>query len=824
MGHVRVYTISDCIARFRRLQGYEVIHPMGWDAFGLPAENAAVERSILASSWTQSNIAAMEKQMESLGLNFDWERKITTCDPEYYRWTQWLFLKMYERGMAYRKEALVNWDPVDKTVLANEQVDGSGRSWRSGAIVEQRSLNQWFLRVTEYAERLDAGLKKLSGFPSGVVEMQRSWIGKSHGLSLSLPIVRSSDTIDIFTTRPETVYGASFVAVAADHEILKSNVVPANRRDAVDAFVSRCMAKSSSFASDEGIDTGIQVINPFTGDKLPVIIGSYVLGDYGTGAVLGVPAHDDRDWTLAKKKGLPVLCVIEPTADVVDDITAAAYTVPEGKLISSGKHSGLSVAAGANAIISEAEAKGWGTFNVNHKIRDWLISRQRYWGTPIPIITCNGTCGDVPVPEDQLPVVLPEVSDTSGLLLQGSEDPPLASLRDWVETTCPNCGGSAQRCTETMDTFVDSSWYYLRYLDPGNHNEICSLKHSSALPVDAYIGGIEHAVLHLLYARFVGYYMHDLGLTPSPEPFTKLITQGMVTTRTMKSACNGRWLVPEDVAEDLNGNLIEKETGLPPEVVQAKMSKSKRNGVDPSETVERYGADTARLFVLFKAPPELPLEWDTEAIKGVNRWLHRVWGLVSQVIVETKHISSDATSKTSAELDYASGSAVRAVTAAFGENYSFNSGIAELMKFSNTLRSTSVTIENHLALIEGVRALVVMLAPAAPHIACALWERLKICPASKHWNPMTPVYEQAWPTLNEASMRTEEVELPVQINGKFRGSIMVKENDLDDVEGLVAIVVDSAVGRKWIDDKKKSISRVIYPTSRKMIGFVTEKK
>ena len=544
MGHVRNYVITDVIARFKRMQGYRVLHPMGWDAFGLPAENAAIEREIPPGQWTQQNIAQMKQQLQKLGLSLDWEREVTTCSPDYYRWTQWLFLQFYEAGLAYQKEAAVNWDPIDQTVLANEQVDSEGRSWRSGAQVERKLLRQWFLKITDYAEQLLNDLDKLPGWPERVKLMQANWIGKSVGAYLEFPIQDSQEKIGVFTTRPDTVFGVSYVVLAPEHP-LTLQVTTAKQKKAVKAFI-KSVAKESELertAEDKpkrGVLTGGTAINPFNGEEIPILIADYVLVEYGTGAVMGVPAHDTRDFKFANDNNLPIRVVIVPENEESDDpVLSEAYT-EAGIMINSGQFDGLASTKGKTAIIDYAETQGYGKARIQYRLRDWLISRQRYWGCPIPVIHCPN-CGTVPVPDEDLPVTLPENVEFSG---RGAS--PLAKLEDWINVPCPSCGEAAKRETDTMDTFIDSSWYYLRYTDAKNTEAVFSLdKVNSWMPIDQYVGGIEHAILHLLYSRFFTKVLRDRGLINCDEPFQRLLTQGMVQALTYKNPKTGKY-VPSD--------------------------------------------------------------------------------------------------------------------------------------------------------------------------------------------------------------------------------------------------------------------------------------
>ncbi|MEO1692470.1 MAG: leucine--tRNA ligase, partial [Cyanobacteria bacterium J06631_6] len=627
MGHVRNYVITDVIARLKRMQGYRVLHPMGWDAFGLPAENAAIDRGIPPAKWTLQNIAQMREQLKQLGLSIDWDREVATCSPDYYKWTQWLFLQFLDAGLAYQKEAAVNWDPIDQTVLANEQVDSDGKSWRSGAVVERKLLKQWFFKITDYAEKLLQDLDQLDGWPERVKTMQANWIGKSVGAYLEFPIVGREDKIAVFTTRPDTVYGVTYVVLAPEHPLTPEVTTP-EQKAAVEAFVAEIKGESEIERTAEdkpkrGIITGGKAINPFNGEEVPILIADYVLYEYGTGAVMGVPAHDLRDFKFATEKGLPIKTVIVPEdTDVGENgnLPSQAYTDP-GKIINSGQFDGISSIEGKAQIIEYAEQQGYGKARIQYRLRDWLISRQRYWGCPIPVIHCDD-CGAVPVPDQDLPVELPESVELSG---RGGS--PLAQLDSWINVECPNCGKAAKRETDTMDTFIDSSWYFLRYSDASNSDKVFEAdKVNDWMPVDQYVGGIEHAILHLLYSRFFTKVLRDRGLLNFDEPFKRLLTQGMVQGLTYKNPQTNKYIPSANVQRD---NPVDPETGEKLDVFYEKMSKSKYNGVAPEDVIADYGVDTARMFAMFKAPPEKDLEWDDADVEGQYRFLNRVWTLVT---------------------------------------------------------------------------------------------------------------------------------------------------------------------------------------------------
>ena len=777
MGHVRNYTITDVIARHKRMQGYAVLHPMGWDAFGLPAENAAIDRGIPPAKWTYQNIAQMRDQLQRLGLSYDWEREITTCAPDYYKWTQWLFLQFFKAGLAYQKEAPVNWDPVDQTVLANEQVDAEGRSWRSGARVEKRLLKQWFLKITAYADQLLADLEKLSGWPERVRTMQENWIGQSVGARVLFK-TETGEELPVFTTRPDTLWGATFMVLAPEHPLVEKLTTP-EQQAAVKAYQAEAAARSEIERSAEdrektGVWTGSYAINPVNQERIPIWIADYVLMGYGTGAIMAVPAHDQRDFEFARKFGLPIKLVVQPPQGGVESAEdlQAAWT-GEGVLINSGPLNGIPVGKGPGQSVERAiawlEEQGLGERQVNYRLRDWLISRQRYWGCPIPVIHCPH-CGIVPVPEEDLPVLLPEDVE-----LTGRGGSPLAQLEEWVKVKCPTCGAEARRETDTMDTFICSSWYFLRFSDPRNDREIFRKDLVNAwLPVDQYVGGIEHAILHLLYARFFTKVLRDLGLLNFDEPFSRLLTQGMVQARTYynpNKSGKDRW-IPTALVKDPN-DPRDPETGEPLQVIYATMSKSKGNGVDPEEVLANYGADTARMFILFKAPPEKDLEWDDADVEGQFRFLNRVWRQVYEFVVRGSGTESlqgkaaellqakvEAGSLTKAERDLrrAVHTAIKEVSEDL-EEYQFNTAIAGLMKLSNALAEAEIPDSPVYA--EGIRTLVLLLAPFAPHMAEELWQAL---------GGTDSVHRQAWPTYDPAALVADTVTIVVQVNGKLRGS------------------------------------------------------
>jgi leucyl-tRNA synthetase len=806
MGHVRVYTITDVIARLKRMQGYRVLNPMGWDAFGLPAENAAIERGVPPAIWTDRNITQMKNQLQRLGISFDWSREVATCSPDYYKWTQWLFLQFYSAGLAYQKEAAVNWDPIDQTVLANEQVDSEGRSWRSGAIVERKLLRQWFLKITDYAEQLLNDLDKLTGWPDRVKTMQANWIGKSVGAYLEFTIVGMDDKVAVFTTRPDTVYGVTYVVLAPEHP-LTPQVTTSDRKEAVEKFITEVanqseMERTAEDKPKRGIPTGGKAINPFTGQEVPILIADYVLYEYGTGAVMGVPAHDVRDFKFAKENNLPIRVVIVPEGEKETTLTAAY--IDAGVIVNSAQFDGMESIQGKTAIIEYAEAQGYGKARVQYRLRDWLISRQRYWGAPIPIVHCSD-CGAVPVPDTDLPVILPEDIEFSG---RGGS--PLAKLDSWVNVPCPSCGKPAKRETDTMDTFMDSSWYYLRYTDAQNETEAFAKdKVNDWMAVDQYVGGIEHAILHLLYSRFFTKVLRDRGLVNCDEPFSRLLTQGMVQGLTYKNPKTDKYIIPKDpktgkILVDPN-DPKDPETGEPLSVVYEKMSKSKHNGIDPLDVLAKYGADIARMFVLFKAPPAKDLEWDDADVAGQARFLDRVWRLVTDYInAQTKVKKAVESSKTEKELLRSIHTAIKEVSEDLEGDYQFNTAISELMKLNNAL--TDAKDKNSPVYKEGIETLLILLAPLAPHIAEELWQAL---------GHKESIHLQPWRKVDPAALVVDEITLVIQVMGKTRGTIVSPAN-LSKQE-LEDFARNSELAQRYLEGKE--IKKVIVVPG-KLVNFV----
>ena len=767
MGHVRNYTIGDVIARYQTMRGRAVLQPMGWDAFGMPAENAAIKQGVHPATWTFDNIAHMRTQLKRLGLAYDWSREVTTCDPEYYRWNQWFFLKMYERGLAYKKFSTVNWCPSCETVLANEQVV-DGACWRCDTPVTSRELSQWFFKITAYADELLRDCDRLTGWPERVLTMQRNWIGRSEGVEVDFRIVGGEPSIRIFTTRPDTLFGATVLILAPDHPMVAALIAGRPEESAVRAFVQRVAAQEPRAVEDlgkEGVFTGASAVNPLTGRPIPIWVGNFVLMGYGTGAIMAVPAHDQRDFDFASRYRLPIRLVIQNPAGSLDpDRLSAAYVEEEGRLVESGDFTGLSPREAQARIAAFIEREGLGRRVTNYRLRDWGISRQRYWGTPIPIVYCD-RCGVVPVPEAQLPVALP-----MDVPFTGRGGSPLEESAAFRSTPCPLCRGDARRETDTMDTFVDSSWYFLRYATWPRRPDRALDPDAVArwLPVDQYIGGIEHAVLHLLYARFFTKVIRDLGLIRIDEPFTGLLTQGMV----------------------IKGG--------------AKMSKSKGNVVDPDHLITTYGADTARLFVLFAAPPEKDLEWSDEGVEGIYRFLGRVWRLVAAWADAVRGADRRAAAiddESAARVRRAMHRTIHRVTRDIEDHYHFNTAVAALMEYVNSLSEIRPDAAAAGAMVDALDTLVVLLAPFAPHLAEQLWADLGHPPS---------IAQQRWPVADPAFLTDSHVTLPVQINGKLRGTIVVAAAASQD-DALRAALADPKI-RGWVGDR--SPSKVVYVPGR----------
>jgi len=778
MGHVRNYTIGDVLARYHRMKGCNVMQPMGWDAFGLPAENAAMANNVPPAAWTYSNIDYMKQQLKSLGLGIDWSREVTTCRPDYYRWEQWLFTRLFRKGVIYKKTATVNWDPVDNTVLANEQVI-DGRGWRSGAIVEKRDIPMYFFRITQYAEELLQGLDQLPGWPEQVKTMQANWIGKSYGVRFAFPYTLDgkNEKLWVYTTRADTIMGVTFVAVATEHPLAAR---AAQGNPGLAAFIEECKQGGVAEADlammeKKGMPTGISVTHPLTGEKVEVWVGNYVLMGYGEGAVMAVPAHDERDFHFAKKYGLPIRQSIQlPGETFSADAWAEWYADKEkGVCTHSGKYDGLNYAQAVDAIAADLKAKEFGGKQVQFRLRDWGISRQRYWGCPIPIIHCPA-CGDVPVPDEQLPVVLPEdvVPDGAGS--------PLAKMPAFYECACPQCGGQARRETDTMDTFVESSWYYARYASPDCASGMVDKDAARQwLPVDQYIGGIEHAILHLLYARFFHKLMRDEGLVASDEPFTNLLTQGMVVAPTFyREDATGKkhWINPADVDVELDAKARPIGARLKADGQHVaiggteKMSKSKNNGVDPQAIIDRYGADTARLFMMFAAPPEQSLEWSDAGVEGAFRFLKRVWKAVhdhAEQGVVAAYRSGELNAATKA-LRLQLHQTIAKVDDDMGRRKTFNTAIAANMELLNALaKFDEQTPVARSVMQEALEALTLMLTPIVPHLCQALWAELR---------PGSDLLDQPFPEADPVALVQDEIEIVIQVNGKLRGNLRVPKD------------------------------------------------
>lgn len=766
MGHVRNYTIGDVLSRFHKMKGYNVMQPMGWDAFGLPAENAAIKNNTAPAAWTYSNIEHMKSQLKQLGLGIDWNREVTTCRPEYYKWEQWLFTELFKKGLIYKKTATVNWDPVDGTVLANEQVI-DGRGWRSGALVEKRDIPQYFMKITAYAEELLNDLDKLEGWPDQVKTMQRNWIGKSYGCEVEFPIVGQQGNLKVYTTRPDTLMGATYVAVAAEHALATQ---AAQNNPALAEFIAECKRGSVAeadiaTAEKKGMPTGLFVTHPLNGEQLPVWVANYVLASYGEGAVMAVPAHDERDFEFAGKYSLPIKAVIKH-----DDIDTLPM-IEHGVLFNSGEFDGLDFDGASAAIAAALSAKNLGKRRTQYRLRDWGVSRQRYWGCPIPIIHCP-SCGEVPVPAEQLPVVLPEDVVMDGVGSPIKKDP------GFYETTCPTCGGKATRETDTLDTFFESSWYFARYASFDSNTAMADERANYWLPVDQYIGGIEHAILHLLYARFFNKLMRDVGLLKNDEPFTNLLTQGMV----LKDG--------------------------------SKMSKSKGNTVDPQELIDTYGADTARLFMMFAAPPEQSLEWADSGVEGAHRFLKRLWKAVYDHVEPgtiSAYTADDLNGELNSELKNLRRQlhmTIEKVGDDYGRRHSFNTAISSVMELMNALAkiegSDEITRRVRQEVLQNVTLL---LSPIVPHISQALWAEL--CPNSH-------ILDSAWPVADQSAMVQDSIEYMIQVNGKLRGSISVAKAETR--ENIEKLVLEQPCVQKYIEENMAVRKIIVVPN--KLVNVV----
>ena len=811
MGHVRNYTIGDVRSRFKKMQGFNVLQPMGWDAFGMPAENAAINHQVAPSKWTYENIAYMRKQLQSLGFALDWEREIATCRPEYYRWEQLLFTKLFEKGIVYKKLGTVNWDPIDQTVLANEQVI-DGRGWRSGALVEKREIPMYYFKITDYAEQLLADLDGLD-WPEQVKTMQRNWIGKSRGMTVRFQVAADSreglpeshrEFVQVYTTRPDTLMGATYVAVAAEHPLAAA---AAEKQPALQAFIAECKAGSVAEADmatmeKKGMPTGRFVINPLNGERLEVWVANYVLWGYGDGAVMAVPAHDERDFAFAKQYNLPIKQVISVDGQPFDAAQWQDWYADKenGVLVNSNEFNGLNFQAAFDAIAAKLQAASASEPKTQYRLRDWGISRQRYWGCPVPIIHCD-TCGDVPVPEQDLPVVLPEnvVPDGAGS--------PLAKMPEFYETKCPKCGGAAKRETDTMDTFVESSWYQFRYMSPRDDAHMVAPEAAAYWgQADQYIGGIEHAILHLLYARFFTKLMNDEGIVSVREPFKQLLTQGMVLAATYyRESADGKktWFNPAEVRvqTDDKGRPVSAvlEADGQPVVIGGveKMSKSKNNGVDPQQIIDAYGADTARLFMMFASPPEQSLEWSDAGVEGAHRFLRRLWRTVYEFVqnggsgVSKFSGSQETLSGSLKDLRFKLHSTIAKVTDDYDRRQQFNTAIAAVMELLNQYDKTDTSGEHGQAVArEVLEAVVLLLSPIVPHICETLWRELA---GGNLW-------QQSWPAVDNAALVQTEIEMMVQVNGKLRDKIQIAA-DADEA-AVKAAALATAGAQKFMEGKE----------------------
>ena len=816
MGHVRNYTIGDVVARYKRMRGFNVLHPMGWDAFGMPAENAAIANKTHPAKWTYDNIDAMRSQLKRIGFSYDWDRELATCRPEYYRWEQWLFLKMVEKGMAYRKESYVNWCEPCQTVLANEQVE-AGMCWRCGKPVRQKKLWQWFFKITDFAEDLLVHCDMLPGWPDKVTTMQRNWIGKSVGAEIRFAVEGSDAMISVFTTRPDTIFGATFMCLAPEHPLVPELAAGTGQESAVTAFVDRIALQDRSSKAiesyeKEGVFTGSYCINPMNGRKMPIYTANFALMEYGTGAVMSVPAHDQRDFDFARKYDLPVIVVVSPPDEVLDgDTMPAAYT-DDGSMVNSGDFNGMPNREAMEAITDYMDKNELGKKTVSFRLRDWGISRQRYWGAPIPMIHCPD-CGIVPVPESDLPIVLPEDAD----LLEGGRS-PLPTLAEFARTRCPQCGREdARRETDTMDTFVESSWYFDRYCSPRCDTAMFDQAAVDYwMPVDQYIGGVEHAILHLLYSRYYTRVLESMGLVKFKEPFTRLLTQGMVCKETTACPEHG-FLFPEQVVDGPDDTRTCSECGKPVTVGRVeKMSKSKKNVIDPNVLLDQYGADTTRLFCLFAAPPERDLEWSDQGVEGSYRFLQRVWRLAERwlpAVVDCKGAPDDPSTLSGAfkEVYRKTHETIKRVTQDIEERFHFNTVISAVMELVNTMQAieedTNADDAGKQTVRFGLETAVLLLSPIVPHFCDELWEAL---------GHSQSVLLSTWPDFDEAATIKDEVEVVVQVNGKLRSRFSaaldadpesLKQRALAD-ERIIGFIGEKPI-KKVITVKNKLVNIVV---------------
>ncbi len=813
MGHVRNYTIGDVVARYKRMQGFNVLHPMGWDAFGMPAENAAIANNSHPAKWTYGNIDAMRFQLKRLGFSYDWDREIATCSPKYYQWEQWLFLKMYERGMAYRKESFVNWCEHCQTVLANEQVE-AGLCWRCSKQVRHKKLWQWFFRITDYAEDLLSYCEKLPGWPDKVITMQKNWIGKSIGAEIRFPIENSDEQIPVFTTRQDTLFGATFMCLAPEHALVVKLSKGTLQEEEVSEFIDRISMQDRSVKAvesyeKEGVFTGAYCINPLSGIRMPIYTANFALMEYGTGAVMSVPAHDQRDFEFARKYGLDIVVVVKPYDDDLDPATMTEAFAGEGIMVNSGQFDGMDNVNALDEIASYLEHKDLGKKTTSFRLRDWGISRQRYWGAPIPIIHCK-ECGVVPVPEKDLPIVLPEDAD----LLEGGKS-PLSTLEYFEKTTCPACGSlGARRETDTMDTFVESSWYYERYCSPNCKTAMFDRKAVDYwMPVDQYIGGVEHAILHLLYSRYYTRVLKDFGMVKYKEPFTRLLTQGMVCKETVSCPEHG-FLLPEE-AEGTDAGQLCKKCGQETIVGRVeKMSKSKKNVIDPNILLERFGADTTRLFCLFAAPPERDLEWSEQGVEGGYRFLNRVWRLAlnwMDLIRDAKPFngSPDQLKGSFRDLFKKTHATIKKVTKDIEDRFHFNTAISAVMELVNTMYGIDLAEKNaqKIGVMRlAMESVALLLSPIVPHFAEELWETLGFD---------TSILLASWPSYREDALVKDELLIVIQVNGKLRSRFNI-DADADD-DTLKEMAFSDERVQKFIDGKP--IKKIIV-VKKKLVNIV----
>ncbi len=815
MGHVRNYSIGDVVARYKKMKGFNVLHPMAWDAFGMPAENAAIEHGVHPAKWTYENIASMKRQLKRMGFSYDWDREFATCDPSYYRWEQLFFLKMYEKGLAYKKRSTVNWCEICKTVLANEQVMGDGTCWRGHADdpgVTQRELEQWFFKITDYAEELLEWCDKLPGWPERVLTMQKNWIGKSIGAEIHFPIENSRETIKVFTTRQDTVFGATFMSLAPEHPLVLRLTSGTPQEKAVGEFVERMKRqdwkrRTAATTEKEGVFTGAYCLNPMTGARMPIFVANFVLMEYGTGAVMAVPTHDQRDFEFAKKYHLPLIVVIQPEGQRLDPETMTEAYEGEGILVNSGEFNGMESKKAREAIATYLEKKGLGGPKISYRLRDWGISRQRYWGAPIPIIYCD-RCGTVPVPEKDLPVVLPMNVEVTGM-----GESPLSKVKEFVETRCPKCSGPGRRETDTMDTFVESSWYFDRFACPDYHEGPLDQERVNYwMPVDQYIGGIEHAILHLLYSRFFTRVLKEMGWLKVEEPFTNLLTQGMVCKEVFECPRDG-YLYPEEVERAGEGFLCRKcGTSIPAGRLE-KMSKSKKNVVDPEYLIEKYGADTARIFCLFAAPPEKDLDWSDQGVEGAFRFLNRVWRLSFEQLPRLKEVSPlpfgirlEGEAKLFRQKVHKT---IKKVTEDI-ERFHFNTAISAIMELINEIYGSEVKgREDELSkrlMREAIETTILLLSPFVPHLSEELWKEL---------GNEGSVLLRTWPEYDPEAVQEDEVLIVVQVNGKLRDRITVPASYGE--EEVKHWALKSERIRKLVEGK--TIRRVIF-VPNKLVNLV----